>query len=37
MEAVGYLVGAALVAAMIWGAVAPYLSRRYPRNRRRDR
>jgi hypothetical protein len=35
MEAVGYLIGIALVTAMIWGAIAPYVQRRYPRNNRR--
>jgi hypothetical protein len=35
MEAVGYLIGAALVAAMIWSAVAPFVQRRYPRDNRR--
>ena len=38
METIGYLIGFILVAAMLWGAIAPYLERRYPRrNHRRDR
>lgn len=33
MDFASYLVGALLVAGLIWGAVAPYVERRYPRNR----
>jgi hypothetical protein len=37
MEALGYLVGFVLVGGMACGALAPFLWRRYPKNRRRGR
>lgn len=37
MEALGFVIGVVLVGGMICGALAPFLWRRYPRNRRRDR